>query len=292
MFIAKSRIIIFSLIILVSAAIFYFKSDLLSFYNNFAKDLVKFQETEIGSIIKEIGKEVFNPPPLKVGGARKNVVLVKSNIISETNLQREVDGLDPLSENEILSAAAKAKADDMFKNQYFEHVSPSGVEPASLVKSFGYDYIVTGENLILGNFASEKELVQSWMDSPGHRANILNNRYKEIGVAVVAGKFNGESVWIAVQEFGLPLSECSQPSPSLKVQIEFLKDQLDSLSLQIEEKRREIENTNPRSKNYNMLVEEHNQLVDQYKKLAEETQQLILQYNNQVNIFNQCVYGK
>ena len=134
---------------------------------------------------------------------------MQSKIISETNLQRQENGdLPALKENTDLDETASAKAADIFKNQYFEHVSPSGVDPGKLVESYGYDYIVEGENLILGNFSSEKEVVADWMASPGHRANILNNRYTEIGVAIVKGTYKGEESWVGVQEFGLPLSTC------------------------------------------------------------------------------------
>ena len=80
----------------------------------------------------------------------------------------------------------------------FEHTSPSGVDPGKLVQSYGYDYIVAGENLILGNFSSEKEVVQDWMNSPGHRANILNGSYKRTGVAAYRTE-DGTIYWC--QEF-------------------------------------------------------------------------------------------
>ena len=289
-----SKIIILILISAVVGVGFYFKNDVIKLYNDFNKGVQDFQKTDIGNLITEIGKEVFTPPPLNIGGAKNQAVLIKAKIIAETNIQRydQGDGLLPLFENEKLNEAALAKANDMFLNQYFEHISPSGVGPAELVQRFGYDYIATGENLILGNFASEKELVQAWMDSPGHRANILNGRYTEIGVAIIKGNYKGDTVWIGVQEFGLPMSACSKPSDSLKNQIESYKSQLDSLSAQIDEKQGQLNNTNPRSKQYNDLADQYNQLVGQYQSLADEAKVFITQYNNQVNIFNQCVAGK
>ena len=146
-------------------------------------------------------------------------------------------------------------------------------------------------NLILGNFSSEKEVVQEWMDSPGHRANILNNRYAEIGVAVIKGTYKGESVWIGVQEFGLPLSTCNEPSISQKNQINSNQNQLDFLSAEINQKRAEIDNVNRRSAGYNILVREYNDLVSQYNLLANETKNLVNQYNQEVNNFNACVAG-
>ena len=293
----KSKIIIFVLIVLAFGAGVYFKEDAVRFYNNFNKGiqgtLRVIKKTDIGQIISEVQKQVSTATPLNVGGASNKVVLLQSKIIAETNLQRQENGnLPALKENTKLDEAAAAKANDMFLNQYFEHVSPSGIDPGKLVHSYGYEYITAGENLILGNFSSEKEVVQDWMDSPGHRANILNNRYTEIGVAVVKGTYKGETVWIGVQEFGLPLSTCSQPDESLKNQIDLYKMQLADLSSQIDERKTQINNTNSRSGSYRQMINDYNQLVAQYNSLAEQVKETIAKYNNQVNIFNSCVAGK
>ena len=300
----RYKIIILILVILALATGFLFSDNILSFYNNVGKNLHKFvpisskiiekigEKTNLEDIIINIKKDILAPTPLNIGGKESNVVLTKTKIIAQTNIQRYNNGLlPPLFENVKLNAAAKAKAKDMFKNQYFEHLSPSGVDAGQLVKNYGYDYIVVGENLILGNFASEEVLVQHWMESPGHRANILNGRFTDIGVAIEKGIYNGKTVWIGVQEFSLPLSACGQPNLSLKSQIDYNKNELDQLALKIDAKRAEINNINPRSQKYNVLVYEYNQLVNQYNLLSQETENLILQYNSQVNIFNQCITG-
>ncbi len=295
-----SKIIILVLIIAAFGAGIYFKDDAIRLYNSASwrinKQVQDFKKTEIGTLITEAGKEIFTPPPLNIGGGPKgyptNVVLLKSKVIEETNIQREINGLPVLKENAQLDNAASAKANDMFQNQYFEHTSPAGIDAGKLVQSYGYDYIIAGENLILGNFSSEKEVVSDWMASSGHRANILNNRYAEIGVAVVKGTYKGESVWIGVQEFGLPLSACAEPDASLKAEIESDKMQLNILSSQIDEKRSEINSANPRAAYYSQLVDDYNQSVESYNSLAEAVKILISRFNNQVNIFNQCVAGK
>lgn len=290
---ARNKIIIVILIILAFGAGIYFKDDALRLYNNFTKGLQDFKKTEIGTILSEAGKEFLSPPPLFANDKANSVILLQSKIITETNLQRQQNGnLPALTENTRLNKAAAAKASDMFLNQYFEHVSPNGTDPGRLVQSYGYEYIVAGENLILGNFSGEKEVVQDWMDSPGHRANILNNRYTEIGVAVVKGMYKGQEVWIGVQEFGLPLSSCTEPELSLRNNIDSNKMQLDSLSSQIDAKKRQIENTNQRSAAYSQMIDDFNQMVVQYNSLAEDTKSIIARYNNEVNIFNQCVAGK
>lgn len=290
----KKIILIIALLVLVAfSAGLYFRDDAIKFYKDFTQGLQSFQKKDIGNLISEVGKQIFNPPPLQVGerSTPSNVVLVQSKIIAETNLQRQENGLPALKENAKLDAAASAKANDMFKNQYFEHVSPAGIDPGTLVQNYGYDYIVAGENLILGNFSSEKQVVADWMASPGHRANILNNRFAEIGVAIIKGIYKGNSVWISVQEFALPLSVCSQPDESLKFQIDSDKSQLDALSLQIDQKRAQIEAADQKSPAYKQMVKDYNQLVNQYNALAEQLKGLIGQYNNQVNTFNACVAG-
>ena len=290
------KLIIFLFIILVLfGAGFYFKNNILNIYQSASRQITKniqdFKRTDAGNLITEVSRDFFNPPPLEIKGKPSQTVLDKNIIIEEANLQRKNNGLASLFENAELNASALAKANDMFQNQYFEHVSPAGLDPGELVLEYGYKYIVAGENLILGNFVSERELVRSWMDSPGHRANILNNRYSEIGVAVVKGTYKGESVWMGVQEFGLPLSTCSEPSLNLKNEIKDKNTRLDQMSAELDSEKSKINNANTKNPQYNNLVESYNRLVAQYQLLADEVKNLIPQYNNQVNIFNDCVKG-
>jgi len=286
-------IIIFILIIVAFGSGIFIKDDAIRLFDNLNKKVQDFQRTSIGSVLSEAGKEIFIPAPLKVERSETQVVLLKSKIISETNLQRQENGNLPLlKENYLLDDAAAAKANDMFAKQYFEHISPSGVGPGQLVKTYGYDYITAGENLILGNFSSEKEVVDDWMASPGHRANILNGRFTEIGVAVVKSTYEGETVWIGVQEFGLPLSTCEEPNVALKLQLDSYKTQLDVLSAQIESKKSQISSTSRQSPTYGQMVDDYNQLVAQYNSLAEMTKQSIANYNIQVDYFNKCIAGR
>lgn len=262
---------------------------------NWKTELKKFQEIDFVKLAEEIKDNVINPPPLRIENPFKDTVLESSKIFDQTNLQRYENGKMPaLERNNLLDKAALAKAKDMFERQYFDHVSPSGVAPSQLVKSYGYNYIVTGENLILGNFDSEKELVQAWMNSHGHRANILNKRYAQIGVAVVKGIWKGETTWIGVQEFGLPLSSCKQPDELLKNNIDISKQQLDRLSLQIDQKNQDLKTAqdNQDYEKYNALVPEYNNLVSQYQNLANVVKNVINNYNSQVAVFNKCATGQ
>jgi|SRR3989344_5457097 len=287
---AKLKLIILGMLVLVVMTGFYFSNDIVKIYRDLGNNLESFEKIDFNNLISQVKKEIVIPPPLYQGGKENQVILTKAKIVAQTNIQRYNNGqLPPLIENVKLDEAAKAKAEDMFQKQYFEHISPSGVGPGDLATRFGYEYILEGENLILGNFASEKELVQAWMDSPGHRANILHNRYTEIGVAIVKGIYNGESVWIGVQEFGLPLSNCPKLSVSLKSAIDTNKVQLDQLSKEIDAKKVELENANPKPKEYRQLVDGYDELVSQYNALNQETKNLISQYNIQVSAFNKCV---
>lgn len=132
------------------------------------------------------------------------VVLQTDRIIYQTNVQRVANGLFSLSENELLNEMAKEKANDMFSKQYFDHVSPSGFGLEELAKDNKYDYAEVGENLLVGVFYDEEQVLNAWMKSPPHKAEILNRNFTEIGVAAVKGTYNDQIVWMLVQEFGKP----------------------------------------------------------------------------------------
>ncbi len=124
-----------------------------------------------------------------------------SEIISLTNNERSNLGLDKLQENALLNQAALLKAQDMFSNQYFAHTSPAGINSWYWFDKVNYNYHFAGENLAI-NFTDSRDTVDAWMASPTHKANIINQNYAEIGVAVVSGNFEGHYAYIVVQEFG------------------------------------------------------------------------------------------
>jgi hypothetical protein len=130
--------------------------------------------------------------------------IVPIEVIALANGARATANLPALTENVQLSLAARTKAEDMIKNDYFAHTSPAGIEPWYWIKQTGYQYQAAGENLAL-NYTNAKEQHSAWMKSATHRANILNTRYQEIGVAVVQGKINGKDTIVTVEMFGSPL---------------------------------------------------------------------------------------
>jgi len=132
--------------------------------------------------------------------------VVSSTLIELANQDRKSIGLLPLKENSILNQAALAKAEDMIKNDYFNHTSPSGITPWYWFKQNGYAYKAAGENLAIG-FLDSAEVEKAWTESPSHRQNLLNSNFKEIGIAVVIGDFQGKETTIVVQLFGSPIAK-------------------------------------------------------------------------------------
>lgn len=129
--------------------------------------------------------------------------ITPAEIIDLTNQSRKENKLLNLVANEKLAGAAEAKADDMFKFQYFDHNSPSGVTPWNWIKAFGYDYRYAGENLAI-DFVTAEGAHKALMASDSHRKNILNPNYTEIGVAARKGIFEKNESIIIVMEFGTP----------------------------------------------------------------------------------------
>ncbi|WP_446686139.1 CAP domain-containing protein [Paenibacillus aurantiacus] len=113
-------------------------------------------------------------------------------VLTIVNKERSNAGLQPLTMNASLSKVAMAKAQDMYNNNYFAHQSPTYGSPFDMMKAFGITYRMAGENIAKGQ-RTPQEVMTQWMNSPGHRANILKNGYTQIGIAY----YNGE--W--VQEF-------------------------------------------------------------------------------------------
>lgn len=101
------------------------------------------------------------------------------------NKHRAENGLKPLTLNQKLSDVARAKSQDMHDKSYFSHTSPTYGSPFDMMKTFGISFRAAGENIAKGQ-RTPQQVVDDWMNSPGHRANILNSSYTQIGVGYVA----------------------------------------------------------------------------------------------------------
>lgn len=125
------------------------------------------------------------------------------DLLKDTNLEREANGLPPLVLNADLTKAAQMKAKDMFAKDYWAHVSPDGTTPWVWIRDSGYNYLYAGENLARG-FSTSGDVTTAWMNSPEHRANLLSPNYTDIGFAVQSGTLTGSETTLVVQEFGSP----------------------------------------------------------------------------------------
>jgi uncharacterized protein YkwD len=105
-------------------------------------------------------------------------------LLDSTNSQRISNGLGALALNGTLDNAAQAKANDMAARDYWSHNTPDGQTPWTFMDAAGYHYQLAGENLAYG-FASAQDTLTGWMNSPGHRANILNGGYTEVGFGYI-----------------------------------------------------------------------------------------------------------
>ncbi|TSC68230.1 MAG: stress protein [Parcubacteria group bacterium Gr01-1014_56] len=139
--------------------------------------------------------------------------VLPGEVVAFTNDERSLGALNPVSENSLLTAAAQAKAADMAAKGYFSHTGPDGKEPWVWVKDAGYEYQYAGENLAV-RFNGSRDVVNAWMASPTHRANIVKPVYTEIGVGVAQGEFRGEPATYVVQYFGAPRSSVSAALPA------------------------------------------------------------------------------
>lgn len=106
-------------------------------------------------------------------------------LLSSTNVQRAADHESDLNLNQQLTAAAQAKANDMVQKDYWAHNSPDGKTPWTFINAAGYSYQMAGENLAFG-FDNASDTIAGWMNSPTHRANILNASYKDVGFGVAS----------------------------------------------------------------------------------------------------------
>ena len=151
---------------------------------------------EVGlSEIKSANPQFANPD-LIYPGQTVNIPLTDSLVVNYekevvrlVNVERTKRGLSPLTYDWQLSRVARIKSQDMKDNKYFSHTSPTYGSPFQMMKSFGISYKNAGENIARGQ-ATPAAVVNAWMNSSGHRANILNSSFTHIGVGYVSdGKY-------------------------------------------------------------------------------------------------------
>lgn len=137
-----------------------------------------------------------------------------SDIISLTNQQRASNGLPSLSYNSKLTQAAQNQASYMFEKDYWAHYAPDGTSPWSFITAAGYSYSTAGQNLAK-DFDTSSGVVTGWMNSPEHRANIVNSSFVDTGVAVMNGTLQGSPTTLVVAFYASPkAAPAPAPAPS------------------------------------------------------------------------------
>lgn len=121
--------------------------------------------------------------------------LTAQRLIELTNQNR----ISPVAEDQLLDKAAQAKADDMATNGYFAHAY-QGRTGWDFLRQYNYHYYFAGENLAV-DFSDSESLIQAWMNSPSHRANVVNDRFKHIGIGIAEGMFQGHKTKYVVEFF-------------------------------------------------------------------------------------------
>lgn len=131
-------------------------------------------------------------PDLIYPGDRVTVPLLtaekqwEAQVVQRVNQERAKYGLRPLTANWELARVARVKSQDMRDRRYFSHQSPTYGSPFEMIRAFGITFVAAGENIAAGQ-PSPQAVMNSWMNSPGHRQNILNANYTEIGVGYAKG---------------------------------------------------------------------------------------------------------
>lgn len=125
--------------------------------------------------------EVTPDDSVEVETPNASVSAIEQEILRLTNAERQKAGLAPLALDDNLMNSARAKSKDMSQNKYFSHTSPTYGSPFDQMASFGVKYRAAAENIAQGQRSAE-EVVRAWMNSPGHRQNILTGSFTHIGI--------------------------------------------------------------------------------------------------------------
>ena len=135
-----------------------------------------------------------------------------AEIVALSNQQRASNGLPGFATNSKLNQAAQAKAQDMINRDYWSHYGPDGTAFWAFISNAGYSYSLAGENLAK-DFNTSSGVVNAWMNSAGHRANVLKPGFSETGVAVINGIIQGQETTLVVAMYATPTAATPAPAP-------------------------------------------------------------------------------
>jgi uncharacterized YkwD family protein len=139
------------------------------------------------------GQVINIPTTTSTSNVPTDIRALETEVIRLVNVERAKVGRSALTENSELSRIARIKSNDFIKNNYFSHTSPTYGSPFDMLKSFGITFTAAAENIAKGQ-GTAADAMNSWMNSSGHRANILNSTYNQIGVGV-ARDSKGNLFW-------------------------------------------------------------------------------------------------
>lgn len=158
-----------------------------------------------GSTRYRLNMILGNSSPTALGSPWQSSQMAEQ-VLALTNAYRQQSGLPPLRLNANLNVAAQSHAEDMAFNDFFGHVSSNGMTVFDRIRQTGYDYALAAENIAVG-YATPNATVQGWINSPGHRANLLYPDLQEVGIGFYflpsdSGNANYRYYW--AQDFGTP----------------------------------------------------------------------------------------
>jgi uncharacterized protein YkwD len=162
----------------------------------------------------QLAANVLIGPGVRVLGYASSITV--ADLLAQTNAERTAAGLPALTLDTHLNQSATLKSANMFSENYWAHVSPSGLQPWYWFQQAGYSYTYAGENLAK-DFDTTSGVMQGWMNSPGHRANILNANYTDVGFSVQNGTLVGGQTTLIVAHYGasnVSSSPATTPAPA------------------------------------------------------------------------------
>ncbi|MDD4900773.1 MAG: CAP domain-containing protein [Patescibacteria group bacterium] len=172
-----------------------------------------------GSLKKEYNKRTKAYWKLSLLGTLMGIFLLPNlaylsaitpeKLIELTNRIRLNQGMESLTANQLLTQAAIQKGETILDSNIFNHTI-DGKRFSSWIRDTGYNYSYVGENLAI-DFATSEGVLEAWENSPLHKKNLLSPYYKEIGIATIPGKFQGQDTMVVVQVFGAPAVGSAAP---------------------------------------------------------------------------------
>lgn len=174
--------------------------------NHYHPHLLHHRSVALFSLLLITVKVVTVSLVLNIPDSAFSSAITAENIYQLTNQSRAGFNLASLRYNNSLAQAAEAKAQALLACSCFQHTLPDGTTPWDFIKRAGYSYMSAGENLAV-DFTEAENVEDAWMNSPGHKANILNKNFEEIGIGVSQGTFEGHTAIFVVQEFGTPADQ-------------------------------------------------------------------------------------